>query len=76
MDFILGKRKCFEERWRVKRVKEVTVDITDVLSVIEQNYECTELQVLRCVISTLPRLVNRFFRIRGGRGGLRAKGTY
>ena len=42
MDFILGKRKCFEERWRVKRVKEVTVDITDVLSEIEQNYECTE----------------------------------
>ena len=31
MDFILGKRKFFEERWRVKRVKEVTVDITDVL---------------------------------------------
>ena len=67
MGFILGKRKCFEERWRVKRVKEVTVDITDVLSVIEQNYECTELQVLRCVISILAQTRKQvFFALEGG----------
>ena len=50
-----------EERWRVKRVKEVTVDITDVLSEIEQNYECTELQVLRCVISILAQTRKQVF---------------
>ena len=69
MDFILGKRKCFEEGWRVKSVKEVTVDITDVLSVIEQNYECTELQVLRCVISILAQTRKQvFFALEGGGG--------
>ena len=65
-----------EEGWRVKRVKEVTVDITDVLSVIEENYECTELQVLRCVISILAQTRKQVFSHKRGEGGLRAKGTY